>query len=66
MESMDECIPCGGKNNALYYDKPKPVPVTEGTEVAIIACGESFAMMVKDCGAELMVGRMKQWAMNNE
>jgi alpha-tubulin suppressor-like RCC1 family protein len=50
VESVDECLFCGGKNNVYYYDKPKPVPVTEGTKVARIACGESFAMMVKKDG----------------
>jgi alpha-tubulin suppressor-like RCC1 family protein/rhodanese-related sulfurtransferase len=50
VESVDECVSCGGKNNVFFYDKPKPVPVMEGTKVATIACGESFAMMVKDDG----------------
>lgn len=59
VESMDKCIPCGGKNNIYYYDKPEPVPVTEGTGVAIIACGESFAMMVKDDGT------IWSWGLNN-
>jgi alpha-tubulin suppressor-like RCC1 family protein len=51
LESVAECIPCGGKNNVYYYDKPKPVPVTEGAGVAMIACGASFAMMVKKNGS---------------
>jgi alpha-tubulin suppressor-like RCC1 family protein/rhodanese-related sulfurtransferase len=59
VESVDECIPCGGKNNIFYYDKPKPVPVTEGTGVAIIACGGFFAMMVKDDGT------IWSWGLNN-
>lgn len=50
LESVDECIPCGGKNNVYYYDKPKPVQVTEGTGVAMAACGQSFAMMLKADG----------------
>jgi alpha-tubulin suppressor-like RCC1 family protein/rhodanese-related sulfurtransferase len=49
-ESANECIPCGDKNNIYYSDKPKPVRVLDGTGVAIIACGESFAMMVKEDG----------------
>jgi alpha-tubulin suppressor-like RCC1 family protein/rhodanese-related sulfurtransferase len=50
VESVTECIPCGRKNNTYYYDKPSPVSVTEGTGVVSIACGESFAMMVKEDG----------------
>lgn len=59
VESVDECIPCGGKNNVYYYDKPRPIPVTEGTGVAIIACGQSFAMMVKNDGT------IWSWGLNN-
>jgi alpha-tubulin suppressor-like RCC1 family protein/rhodanese-related sulfurtransferase len=59
VESVVECIPCGGKNNTYYYDKPSPVPVTEGTGVATIACGESFAMMVK------IDGTIWSWGLNH-
>jgi alpha-tubulin suppressor-like RCC1 family protein/rhodanese-related sulfurtransferase len=59
VESVTECIPCGRKNNTYYYDKPSPVPVAEGKKVVSIACGESFAMMVKDDGT------IWSWGLNN-
>jgi alpha-tubulin suppressor-like RCC1 family protein/rhodanese-related sulfurtransferase len=59
VESVDECIPCGGKNNVYYYDKPKPVPVTDGHEVVMVTCGPSYAMMVKTDGT------IWSWGLNN-
>ncbi|HEX3043912.1 MAG TPA: rhodanese-like domain-containing protein [Bacillota bacterium] len=59
VESVDECIPCGGKNNVYYYDKPKPVSVTEGNDVIMITCGSSHAMMVKADGT------VWSWGLNN-
>jgi alpha-tubulin suppressor-like RCC1 family protein/rhodanese-related sulfurtransferase len=59
VESVDECVQCQGKNNVYYYDKPKPVAVKDGTDVAFMACGHSFSMMVKRNGT------IWSWGVNN-